>query len=500
MKKIIFLICILCAFGNSVAQVLTFQSKPGPSGGEDAFLASISPSVNYGSHPEFAGTGWTCLGVQCTGRGLLRFNLSSIPQNAIIQSAELNLYACSNPVNGNGQPMFGLNSAHLYRVTSPWIEDSVNFNNQPTFTVQDAVFLPTSISAFQNYLSVNIYNIVQQLVSNPSANYGFLLKLANEAPYSSMIFASSDFSDPLLWPEIIINYFLPNVSDTCVFLTLLDSGASDAFLASEEPEVNFGIHPEIAGMSWTCNGSPCYGRSVFKFDYSSLPSDIEIMNARLSLYANPTPFNGNGIAMNGLNSSVIQRVLFPWSEDSITWNNQPITTSINQVVLDESDSAFQDYQNIDITGLVKDDFTNSPVGNGFLLRLIDEVGYKSMIFSSSDYGNTSLVPKLKICYRKNDTIDPPVEDFEFSVYPNPIIFNNVLNVYITSGQNQEVNFKLYDMLGRLIGEATQSVEVGNKQKLELNLSDFNGLIYDATYLLKAESNFGSVTHKLVVIK
>ena len=32
------------------------------------------------------------------------------------------------------------------------------------------------------------------------------MKLVNESPLSSMIFASSDFSNPTLWPELIVQY------------------------------------------------------------------------------------------------------------------------------------------------------------------------------------------------------------------------------------------------------------------------------------------------------
>jgi len=46
--------------------------------------------------------------------------------------------------------------------------------------------------------------------NNPDQSFGFLLKLETESYYRSLIFASSDNTDPTLHPKLEITYNLPN--------------------------------------------------------------------------------------------------------------------------------------------------------------------------------------------------------------------------------------------------------------------------------------------------
>lgn len=499
MKKFIFLIYCLCAFMHSTAQVFTFQSKPGSAGGEDAYLASFGSSINYGNHPEFSSTGWTCQGNTCIGRGLLRFDLSAIPQNAIVQNAWINLFACTNPINGNGQAMYGTNAAFLYRVTSPWSESLVTFSNQPSFSALSAVFLPMSNSPFQNYYSVDVSNIVSDMIANPSSNFGFLLKLASEQPFASMIFASSDNSDSLLWPEIVVEYTMPVNADTCIVLTSSDINASDAFLASISPLNNFGNHPEFAAISWTCGGAPCFSRGILNFNFNQIPANATIVSANLSLNANPTPSNGNGLAMQGNNSALLQRVVSPWSENSVTWQIQPQTTGQHEVLLPPSMTTFQNYVNINVGNLVKDMFNYPTNSFGFMLKLSNESGYSSMIFSSSDYGNPQLYPTLEICYAISTSLNNDYSaGFDFDVSPNPT-FKEVITIK-TNGQgigNMEID--LFTVEGKLINRWAVFKEGGEGAEIKLNLDDLEFDLQTGVHLLVIKNGGFSHVKKVVIM-
>ncbi len=495
------LVLMMFIFRNSPAQIVTLQLKPDAAAGNDAFLASSGASANYGNHPEFAGQGWTCGATNCTSRGLISFDLSSIPSSAIVINAVLNLYANSAPVNGNGLAMQGANAARIYKVTSPWTESSVTWANQPTYTTVNSVNLLTSTFSNQNYLNVDVTNMVADMTLNPINNHGFLLKLLNEVPYNTMTFASSDFSDSLLWPELIINYTLDSsiIKDTCIVLTTSGSNGADAFLASFAASVNYGSHPELSGLSWTCSGSPCKARGLLNFDFSVIPSNAYVYSALLDLFANPNPGNGNGVAMQGNNASVIQRVITPWIENTVTWNSQPLTTTVNQASLLQSTSASQNYLNVDIKNLILDILNSGVPSNGFLLKLVNESGYTSMTFASSDYAQGILQPTLQVCYRQvltglNNTF---VSSFpEVIVYPNPSTIQDIQVKFIRSTANF-VRITLNDLEGRLISTWSYNLSHNSEQNLTLPLPEFkpeNGL-----YLLHFQfDNESSITKRIVL--
>ena len=207
-SRLLNLILILSISISSYSNTITL--KPGPSAGKDVYLDQNTSTTNYGSHLELAATSWTC-SPQCNVRGLLQFDLSSLPVGSIITNARLSLFAASTPLISlpGFQPMNGNNQSILQRVTSSWNENTVTWNTTPTATTQNQVILSQSVSPVQNYLNIDVKNIVQDMINNPASSFGFLLRLSTEVPSKTMIFASSDNLFPSLWPEITIEYNLP---------------------------------------------------------------------------------------------------------------------------------------------------------------------------------------------------------------------------------------------------------------------------------------------------
>ncbi|MFN0189478.1 MAG: DNRLRE domain-containing protein [Bacteroidia bacterium] len=492
MKNVLlFLLLFMFPFVSN-SQVVTLQLKPGAAQGKDAYLADFGATTNYGQHPEYAGFGWTCGGNPCVGRGVLEFDLSSIPLGSTIVDARLNLYANTSPVNGNGQSMFGSNASRIYRVTSPWNESTVTYNNQPTYTTTNgALLFPSSIS-FQNYININVTSLVSVMTSAPGLNNGFLLKLVNESPLSSMIFASSDFSNPTLWPELIVQYTV--VADSCITLSAMDAFASDSYLASVAPSTNYGSHPEFSGFSWTCQGSPCFGRGLLNFDFSTIPPGAIINSAELNLYANPSPVNGI-IAMQGSNASILQRVVTPWTENGVTWNSQPNTTSVNAVTLTQSVSSSQNYLGINVLPLITDIVNNPSTSYGIMLKLINEVGLTSMTFAASDYGNPGLSPTLDICYTTVTGIEYSVfnESQVLSLFPNPSS-NEEVTVLFNPGQSKKIIFQLFDLNGKVLQSWSESSKFSKGQKVSLSLKN----IESGLYLLKVIFDDRTELKKLIV--
>ncbi|MES2800133.1 MAG: DNRLRE domain-containing protein [Bacteroidota bacterium] len=160
---------------------------------------------NYSTAPQFAG--FVQVGTQGgvnSNRGLIKFDLSSISQTAVIDSAKLFLYM----YNGySGGPLtaghYGDNECYLRRVTSDWGDLTVSWNTQPSATTVDEVTLSQSTSSNQDYV-VRVDNIVQYMVNNPSLNYGMKLGLVNEVIGNNLSFHSNNSLDPLKRPTLVV--------------------------------------------------------------------------------------------------------------------------------------------------------------------------------------------------------------------------------------------------------------------------------------------------------
>ena len=182
--------------------------QPNANLGKDAFISSNVLTTGQETSPEFNAAAWTIFGSPLAIRGLIDFNLSSLPAGVTIQSAVLTLYNNPNSQNGNANGQHvnnsGSNESVLQRITSPWTED-VAWSTQPTTTTQNEVTLPQNTNPNQDYL-LDVKNLVQDILANPSNSFGFLLKLKTETPYRLLAFASSDHPNPSLHPKLEICY------------------------------------------------------------------------------------------------------------------------------------------------------------------------------------------------------------------------------------------------------------------------------------------------------
>ena len=204
---------------------------------------------------------WTFNNIGCTDgycRTVFKFNqLSSIPANATVTAATLKLYGVSSSYNsytGNA----GDNTSTISRVTSPW-DSVVNWLTQPSVTPANQLVISSSTSTWNwNYTnsSSNLVNMIQYMITNPTQNYGFMIKLQNEAVHRALLFASSDHPDSTLWPELTITYTVS--SDTCntqfeyAFTTLSPNQATLTPLHAYA----------ISDYTWTVNNTTYTGQGI----------------------------------------------------------------------------------------------------------------------------------------------------------------------------------------------------------------------------------------------
>jgi len=177
--------------------------QPGASIGKDVNITSAAPTLNYGTNDQITALAWTNSSTAVSARTLIDFDLSSLPADAVVTSAELTLY-----FNPNAPSLYqnqGSNALWIQRVTSTWDEAKVTWNTMPTVTTTNRVSVPASTSATQNY-TFSITQLIEDIRANPSSSFGLMMSLQTETAYKSVMMSSSDHSNAALHPKLDICY------------------------------------------------------------------------------------------------------------------------------------------------------------------------------------------------------------------------------------------------------------------------------------------------------
>ena len=185
----------------------------------------------------------------------------------------------------------------------------------------------------------------------------------------------------------------PSISQT-TFNSSFQPGASgeDSYVSSVNSGNNYGnaVHFQSTSQGQTIT------RSLIDFDISSLPNNITITDARLSL---------SRLAGSGPNNLTIQRITQSWQEGTVTWANQPSTDNAHQVNIPASTSPAS-YINIDVTDIISDRYRNPGLNFGMLIKMQIEQPNRTALFASSDHPDPLKRPKLVITYVKQQQKQP----------------------------------------------------------------------------------------------
>jgi hypothetical protein len=200
--------------GLSFAQILFAQTTVTLTPIQDA---SVGFHSNYGSSKRNYGTADYygafsqpgAAGGLNSGRGIMSFDLSGIPAGSTIVSAKLSMYG-RGPWSTAGEAASvgdtGKNSCFLKRITTSWDQNVVTWHTQPTTTDFDEVTLAKSTSVAENYLHINVTQLVADMVADPDNSFGFEIALQTEKPVRALAFWSTNSSVQSLWPHLTITF------------------------------------------------------------------------------------------------------------------------------------------------------------------------------------------------------------------------------------------------------------------------------------------------------
>lgn len=318
MRWFLLFIVLLLSPAMNAHTVLTFQ--PDGTCGKDALISSLSPDNNYALHGDFLACAWTNQSIPVSTRAVVEFDLSVIPPGATIISATLELFHHVSQNNNAGHSNLSAPAtAWLERITQPWSETTVTWNNQPATTALNRVNVAAPASMTQNY-SFNVTAMMIDMMNDPANSHGFMLRQQTESYYRSLLFSTSDGNNSALFPKLTVTYSLdtapsagcwtnfvispgspplqpdPEVSLPNVFSPNAD-GINDFFMAAsgnymaEEISVynRWGnlVYSSAPALPWdgTHNGQPCSdGTYYYVFRYSwNAGSQSKAMSGYFSL-------------------------------------------------------------------------------------------------------------------------------------------------------------------------------------------------------------------------
>jgi hypothetical protein len=207
---------------NTTTSVTLQDGLNGYAGTTDTYLDQFQPATNFGATAHFE-VRWYNDGVNLVemNKALLRFNLSSIPSNATINSATLTVYNLRANSNSSADIIT------MNKVTGAWSESST-WNSGVPASVSSGVTCPT-VAGYtgapvtpEAYTINNMTALVQGWVSTPASNLGVIFTTDSNLNFR---LASSEYTTVQYRPALTIQYTTPG-------------GAAAAFSGNTDPQIS----------------------------------------------------------------------------------------------------------------------------------------------------------------------------------------------------------------------------------------------------------------------
>ncbi|MEX1002682.1 MAG: DNRLRE domain-containing protein [Crocinitomicaceae bacterium] len=138
-----------------------------------------------------------------TYRIFTRYDLSAIPENAIVTSASLKMY-CSWVNNGADHPIY------IQRNQTDFTGSGYTWNNQPTTITSDQISVPDDDIDNTGWHTFDVKSHVQTMVNYPSNNHGWCMRLQSESGTTrGGRYNTIEYSGTTYDPYLEVTYVMP---------------------------------------------------------------------------------------------------------------------------------------------------------------------------------------------------------------------------------------------------------------------------------------------------
>jgi hypothetical protein len=512
-RNLLALICLLIPLLN-FAQY-TYTTQPNAANGKDAIISEANTS-NLGTNPQLWALAWT-YGGSNNGRGLVQFDLSPIPSNAIITDARLSLWAWNQSGGaGSHSQNQGDNAAYIERITSSWQEMTVLWSNKPSTTTLHRDSLEGTTNPALNYPNINVTKLVIDMIQY--GNYGFMLREKIEAPFHKLNFCSSDHNDSTKHPKLVVSYITIDILKNDVSCHGFNNGTAKVVVGGNLNNVSYlwstgALTDSIGGLS--------PGTYTVMIHYT--PTDSILKSITINTPPAYTINTSNGAVICQGDSILLTASTNGYTTYNYFWNNNlpngsqhkvaPQYSTIYTVYAVDSNNCYSDTSMIIVgvnpkpqpsLGADRIIFQNDSIK-------LDPGTFASYLWSTGDttqsimvYGNSLPIGNHKYivevenqnnCTAKDsiailiaNSIQSVHQDSNFKIYPNPTSswFNisNDKSIYIN-------NVLIFDAQGKLIIE--ERIE-SNRINIRINIDKLSR----GQYYILIQTKKGNIKRQLSV--
>jgi len=223
--------------------------------------------TNYSTSPQL--TTYTWPSQQVANAILMKFDLSSVPAGATIQSATLKLSLISSDTTTdstytitankilNKNPVITGATGYTSDGTTPWTPNACCSQNIPLAQADISTPYDTEvIDKTTGYKTWTITSLVQEWLASPSTNFGVLLNSdASKAADRWRYFASTKNTDSTLWPYLQINYTGGTVDSTPPTVSITAPGAGATVSGTMSVTATASDNVGVAGVQFRLDGA-----------------------------------------------------------------------------------------------------------------------------------------------------------------------------------------------------------------------------------------------------
>jgi hypothetical protein len=253
--------------------------------GQDTYVdLGAGINTNYSSTPLVRTYVWPDNNV--ANRGFLKWDISSVPTGAQVTRASLRLYYAEEVVGG-GDDVIPVRAAKVIGVNpdigratwnSPdainaWVGGGGGNLAEPESIV--------NVGKTHGWVEWNVTNMTKEWVDAPLSNFGVAIDAGGRID-SNRYFASFEYPDPGLRPQLVVTYD-PEPVPVAATYTVSVANVGDTFLnIGGFAGTNYSSEPLIRTYTW-----PAYhvaNRGFIRWDLSVIPAGATVTSANLWLY------------------------------------------------------------------------------------------------------------------------------------------------------------------------------------------------------------------------